>query len=204
MRRCWSLALLWPALVLAAGAVPDEAAERSRIQAERQAVQARFAQAERDCASRFQATACLEAARAQRREALDRLRREESVLDEARRRQRAAERLAQVQRRQREQAAGELLGQPPGRAAAAASNASAASNAAAASAAQPASRPVAATRPPVVADPGEAERRRRAYQERLQQAEAHARALRQRNAARDAERPPAAPLPVPGASAAPR
>ncbi|MBP6901839.1 MAG: hypothetical protein KBC73_17215 [Burkholderiaceae bacterium] len=198
MRRFWPLALLWPALVLAAGTVPDEAAERSRIQAERQAVQTRFAQAERDCASRFQATACLEAARAQRREALDRLRREESVLDEARRRQRAAERLAQVQRRQREQAAGELLGQPPGRAAAAASNA------AAASAAQSASRPAAATRPPVVADPGEAERRRRAYQERLQQAEAHARALRQRNAARDAERPPAAPLPVPGASAAPR
>ena len=59
---------------------------------ERAAANAQFAERERACQRRFVVTACVDAARTDQRELLTRLRDAEVKLDEAQRRQRAAER----------------------------------------------------------------------------------------------------------------
>lgn len=191
--------------------LPDDAAERARIERERQAVLARHAQAEQACVGRFQVTACLEAARAERRQALDLLRREQVVLDDARRRARAAERLQAQQRRQAER---EAQGATAMAAASAPVEATAVTPGGAVAAGPGASAPMAAATPASATPPGAAARaaasasaaaarqaaRAAAYQRRQAQAAQHAEAVRQRNAAQDAQRPPAAGLPLPGAS----
>ena len=90
----------WPALLAACtllAAVPARAAdrddaERSRIASERASVEATFAARERECRERFVVTSCVEQARRERRRGLDALRARQLLLDEARRRERAAER----------------------------------------------------------------------------------------------------------------
>lgn len=217
------------AAAAAAAAGPAEAAaaaEHARIAAERQAVEARFARAQAECRQRFLVTDCLEAARAERRAALAPLQRQRMVLDDARRRERAAERLRAIQARARtldtraEAPSAPLRRQPrkapaaaptPAGAAAAAGSASAAAAAAPASAAAlRQARPAAAT-PARRATPEktekstaaaqQAQRQRDSQQQREQAALAHAEAVRQRNARQDAKRPPAAGLPVPATSA---
>lgn len=99
------------ALLLAALSAPawaqDDGAERARIAAERKAVDERFAAEKKACNARFAVTDCVEKVTRSRNAALGELRRQERVLDDAERRQRAAERLkAQEERnspeRQRE------------------------------------------------------------------------------------------------------
>ncbi|OYU99946.1 MAG: hypothetical protein CFE45_11060, partial [Burkholderiales bacterium PBB5] len=51
------------------------------------------------CEKRFLVTECLDAARAERRQALDQLQRQQVVLDEARRRERAAQRQRDIETR---------------------------------------------------------------------------------------------------------
>jgi colicin import membrane protein len=90
--RCAPLTMAWM-LATQCLAADDDSAERTRITAERAAVEARFAERERECASRFVVTACVEEAQREQRAALTALRQQQSLLDEAQRKQRAAERL---------------------------------------------------------------------------------------------------------------
>jgi colicin import membrane protein len=87
--------------VFAQGAAADQTAlERARIRDERAQAQRLYEERERTCHERFAVTGCLDAARAQRREALDRLRHEELVLDSAERKQRAAARAMRIREKQ--------------------------------------------------------------------------------------------------------
>jgi colicin import membrane protein len=70
--------------------------ERERIARERAAVQALFAEREAACQSRFAVTDCVNDAKTQRREALAPLRRQAVALDDAQRKQRAAQRQEDV------------------------------------------------------------------------------------------------------------
>ncbi len=67
-----------------------------RISAERSAVNARFAQQERECRTRFVVYSCIDDAKHERRLELDRLRARQLVVDEARRRERAAARRSEL------------------------------------------------------------------------------------------------------------
>ena len=93
----WALAL-WCCAVTAA---PDtDAAERQRIAADRQAVEARYDAARQGCEARFVVNQCLDQAKQARRAALEPLQRQIHLLDDARRRERAVERLRVIQERQ--------------------------------------------------------------------------------------------------------
>ena len=263
---------LWPTLGLLAVCraawaqpVPDDiAAQRARIQQQRQAVESRHAQALRDCEGRFALTACQDEAKATRRHQLEQLRHAQADLDDAWRRQRAKARLEAIEAKTRAAAAGDKP-RPgdaaqgldtmvlPGSAAAGGQPRVASGTAAAAA---PASADLATSRPPVrqprtrqvvrvppgaepaaSAAPGASgdqpaasparpterarpagpaadgsrptprpdrrsqdEQNRAAFERRQAEAEAHARALRERNAAQDARRAPAASLPLPVAA----
>jgi hypothetical protein len=88
-----SLSVVFAGGAAAAGA--DEA-ERARLGAERSAIEARFAERERECRDRFVVMSCIEDARRERRQKLDALRVRQLQLDEARRRQRTADRQAEL------------------------------------------------------------------------------------------------------------
>jgi len=74
-------------------------AERERIDIELRQHEIAFAQAERQCYQRFAVTDCLRAARMTRRLALDDLRRQEVVLNDLERKERAAQALQRIQER---------------------------------------------------------------------------------------------------------
>ena len=169
----------------------DAQAERERIRTERAQAEQRFAEAERDCNTRFVVTSCVEAARAQRRDALNRLRNEELVLDQAERRQRAAERAAAIHDKQAHDEAPRAVPRaaPP-----------------------PASAPPsqlhlrspgakAARTEPRLSPEAEA-RNRAAYESRLREAQEHREAIERRNAERQAKaKKPALALPLPPTAA---
>jgi hypothetical protein len=175
------------ALGLAAplAAAPDA---RERLAAERSAVDARFAEARAACQTQFFVNDCQEAALQQRRMSLDGLRQQQLLLDDARRRERAAQR-TQQQLQARAPApsvpASSPVLRPPRQAAAAATVA--APSAARAS-----------------GEAGNPHQHQQAFDQRQQAARAHQRAVDERNARLDAARPPAAGLPLPAASAASR
>ncbi len=170
---------------------PD-AAERQRISSERQAVEARFEAAQRDCAGRFLVNDCLDNARQARRMALEPLQRQQHLLDDARRRARAAERLQAIQARD--------AAPRPGASAAPAASVPSPNAAAAAPASAPVRRAVRSPANVAAADTQARQRQARAQQRALA-AEARQQAVQARNARRDAKKPAAAGLPVPGASA---
>ena len=188
----WSGAwLLWAGVVAAAPA--DDSAERARIASDRQAVEARYDAARRDCETRFVVNDCLDQARQARRAALEPLQRQIHLLDDARRRERAVERLRVIQARQAAAAERPAL-------------ATAAAPASAASAAPPlpvrrAVRPLPTAAASASAATLAAQQRQARQQQRLQQAQAHQAAVQARNARRDAQRKPAEGLPVPGTAA---
>jgi colicin import membrane protein len=176
----------------AVAAAPDtDAAERQRIAAERQAVEARYAAARKDCEARFVVNQCLDQARQARRAALEPLQRQIHLLDDARRRERAVERLRVIQERQSAAADRPALAKPS------------ATDGAASAIAQPPSSVHRAVRPPPSASAAAqvAQQRQAQQQQRLKDAQSHQEAVQSRNARQDAHRPPAAGLPVPGASA---
>jgi len=80
---------------------PDPVAERQRIARERLDVEAAAREAEAACAHRFVVTACIDRARAERRDRMQHLDRQRALLDEAERKRRAADRRAQIEARQR-------------------------------------------------------------------------------------------------------
>ena len=196
MRRAagWVLVVWLAGCFALATAATDDTAERQRIAAERAVVEQRFNAALAVCQTRFMVTDCLDRARAERRQALDQLQRQTLLLDDEKRRARAAQRLQAIQRRDAE--------------ASQRSTATATTKSAAASA----SAPIAGQRParelPRAAAPSSAsasaaaQQRQMQFQRRQEAARLHELAVQQRNARQDAKRPPAAGLPVPGASAA--
>ena len=91
--KLYFVLVLLAGLPVLAGAQDSEGV---RLAAERRAVVERFAAEERACAQRFAVTACVDETRARRRQALAPLREREVRMDEADRRQRAAERRAAI------------------------------------------------------------------------------------------------------------
>jgi colicin import membrane protein len=71
---------------------PSITAERARLKAQRNKVEAEFTAQEKACYGKFAVTDCLEAARAKRRDAIGDLRRQEIALNDVQRKRNAAER----------------------------------------------------------------------------------------------------------------
>lgn len=192
-------ALLAPAASI--GAPPDQTAERERIRQERAQAESLFKEREKECLKGFVVTPCTDKAQRQRRQSLAELKRQENLLDEQLRRQRAADRdeaLAE-KTREREQAA---IG----------------TSAAAASASAPQRTPreprrPAATPEQVQAQAGqreaersskaaEAARRAQAQRGKVEAAARHKAEVEKRNAEQARSEKPASPgLPIPPASA---
>lgn len=77
----------------------DIESERSHIQAERAYEEARYQTEEAACYARFAVTDCIRKLRVQRRDALDKLRRREVVLNDAQRQQKAREQIEAIKER---------------------------------------------------------------------------------------------------------
>jgi colicin import membrane protein len=169
MKPHWWLAVAWAAFGPAAVHALDAPAERTRIEAERRQVAQRFAAQEKACYGKFGVTDCIDAARKTRREALADLRRQEVALNDAERKDRAARRLRELEQRRRDESAAS----PP------------------AEARVPRPLPEARIRerapaepkPPAIT-PQKAAENRKAYEQRVKEAEEH----RQRAQARAAQR----------------
>jgi colicin import membrane protein len=195
MLRCAALCLL--ALPVRAADLPaEEAQRRERLGAERTAAQARYDAAVRECEGAFAITGCVERARAERRVAFDRITKEEAMLDDAQRRRRAEERRQRIAQKQQAAAA---------RAAASAPNMRLRAPrqvAPPASAPRPSHRAEPRSPAAEAAEAAAAKQRAAQAQRRRERAAAHEEAVRLRNEKERAEgKPPAAPLPVPPASA---
>lgn len=209
-------ALLWnaaagPAQAQGAGA---ETAERARIERERAAAQARFADSQRTCRERFVVTSCIETAERERREALARLRHDQYVLDEGLRKARAATRTEVIRSKANAQTArvSEAASRPAREAIRGASAARESSPRVVAEAASAVSRKSAQR---VASGPAsgrvkgaqrsapDALRSRAAYDEAQRAAAAHRAEVEERVARRLKKRKPAAPLPLPAGVAPP-
>jgi hypothetical protein len=93
------LLLLWAPFAAApafALDVEQQRIERERIRSERAQVEAAFVEREQGCRQRFVVTSCVDAARSERRQALEDLRRQQEVLDAEQRKQRAAQRVEAI------------------------------------------------------------------------------------------------------------
>ena len=191
-----------------AGAVfAAEQTERERIDIERAAIEATRIERERDCQTHFAVTRCVEDARQAHRVALAELRRQQAVIDEAERRQRASERVDKLA----EQTA-RTIGPPPAPRSPHASEARANPRQPPASAvlaeAAPAKLPR-APRPQATA-PGDGTdaralgaSRAAAFRARAKDAQAHRAAVERRNAERAQKGKASRPLPLPASGAKP-
>ncbi len=177
----------------------DDSARRAAIAAEKQTVQSRYTQAVRACETQFAVTACFDQAKRERRRELNRLAGEQAKLDQAERQRRAAERRARIDEKQQ---AAARLGPAP-----AASAPPRSTQRAARAAAQPASalpRHHQDGDERAAAAASAAARRQSAAVQRRQDTQAHAEAVRRRNAERASQRTPAAPLPPASAASTSR
>ena len=189
--RAGMLAVALVAGQVTAGAAPPD--ERERLAIERRAVDARYAQTHAACQTQFFVNDCQETARNQHRMALDGLRQQQLLLDDGRRRGRAADRTLQGQARAQApsaQASSPVLPQQAGAAGTAAASGAAS---AAAPLGWPAARPAAHASDAVTGE----RRHQQAFDQRQQAAREHQRAVELRNARRDAARQPAGSLPLP-------
>jgi hypothetical protein len=180
----------------------QEKTERDRIKRERDQADAAFKVRETECRKRFVVTPCLDQARRDRREAMDRLRQQQEVLDEVERKQRAAQRMDEIrskvsgdEAKQREAAAQKRRRQRVDPAA------SAPDAAASSPAAVLKQDPPAATTRPASANASAMEmheRKAEAYEKRQKEAQEHRAEVEKRNAQRAATgKPPAKSLPTP-------
>ena len=96
-----ALVMAWPSAMSAA---ESEASQRERIARDRAAIEHEAQTAQKRCAQRFAVTDCVDRVKAERRQRLQPLDRELATLDDAQRKRRAAERMAQIQQRQASQA----------------------------------------------------------------------------------------------------
>jgi len=188
-------------LAMAATAEDDVArqakAERDRIKAERNTVQAVFAQEEKACYARFAVTQCLDRAKSRRNEALADLRRQELLLNESERKRKATERQREIDERnsaEKQQAAAErrakALAEQKEREDRVAEKR--ARREAQLQEARPQERKADA---PKTMEPGEAARKRHDYEERLR--ETGERKARMQERAAQRKKPAASDLPVP-------
>ncbi len=176
-----------------AAEVGDAAATSARISAERAEIELRFAAAQAACQQQFFVTACLDAAGAERRHALTALQQRQNLLDDARRRDKAAQRLQSIEQRQSQvREPGPRLPAPI--AVPRALPASAAARPAALGAAAPSAEQITEREQQSLA----------AHQRRLDAARQHQLELQQRLDRQDTRRKPAVGLPLPGASDASR
>ena len=189
------LSLLLPLLFWPQAARPVDDAERARLAAERQALIDGFAQEELACQQRFFVNDCVEDVRRRRREALAPLRARELELDDVERQQRAAERRAAIEAKQREQAARPAPASAPELPPRSPAEPASAGPASPASASQPSSAEAQARA-------AKAAERARASQRRREEAEAALERVRRRVAEREAAGKVTAPLPVPDAASA--
>ncbi|HVO07007.1 MAG TPA: hypothetical protein VMT83_09505 [Burkholderiaceae bacterium] len=180
----------------AEGDAVSDKARREQLDAQRSAAEARYERAVRECERGFVVTSCVDKAKAERRATLDRISREQMAIDDAQRKRRADERRQRIAEKQAQQA---LRG---GASAPEAEVRAPRATPAPASSPKPGRRIEQRPAEEEAAAQAEAARRAAQSQERRERAQAHAEAVRQRNAERAAQRPPAAPLPAPGASAA--
>ncbi len=180
----------------------SESAERERIGVERAAIEKAFATREAECRERFVVTSCLDAARRDRREAIERLLQQQVLLDEAQRKQRAAQRVEEIRakvsgeesrRREADTRARERERRQIEQAAKVEAAASAAS-----AAPQPAIASAPAPHSPRAAD----SKRTGAYDKRQADARAHREAVDRRNAEHAAKHKPSKALPAPSAPSA--
>jgi colicin import membrane protein len=199
----------WPwrvgALMLGAAALAvqgqtpaDEERQLERIRAERAAADTAYQRKVQECAQRFVVTSCVDDARAERHAQHLRLDREQQVIDEARRQQRAAVRQQAIDSKSAGEAAREREAAASARSQArpAASQPVARAASASASAVPRSAKPA-----PSAAERSEQEARaRRAYELKQLQAEAHRREVEERNAERARKTNPGKSLPAPGAS----
>ena len=203
------------AIVAACGTAPTAHAEpeHERIATERAAANAKLAAQERECASRFIVAACLDDARTAHRVTLARLRQQELVLDEGRRRDAAeARRKAIAEKAQVQQArASDAPPEPPrvrvrrGSGAASAAEGAVDDAVPAPSAGPRSAHAVAPHKPPAVKERGPLEQRNlKKFEARERAAQAHRDEVARRNAQRAAGGKVAAPLPTPQAASAPR
>jgi colicin import membrane protein len=188
---------LWACAVVAASYAADqEALERTRIREERAQAQRLYEERAKVCNERFAVTGCLEEARAQRRDTMDRLRHEELVLDNAKRKQRAAERASRIREKQIEQESkpGPLVvrerKEPTPRPA---------PKTAASAGSERASQPSLTPR----INEEQAQRNKAAFDTKQKQAAEHRADVERRNAERLQKGKPAAPLPTPKGASAP-
>jgi len=194
-------AVLLLAATAAVGAQDNAAAERARIARERAEVEARAKAAEAACAREFAVSACLRQARAERRAAVQQLDRQRSLLDEAQRKQRAAERVARI--RERQEAAARESVKPQVEVRARSEKVPPPETSASAIAAVEAGQAQRAQQAAAAASAADAKaaQRAQATSERARQARAHQEAVEARNRERAAKKVPAPPLPVPSAPA---
>lgn len=203
------------AFMLAAGLVcasakamepAQEPAERDRIKREREQVESTFKTRQLECRGRFVVTPCIDQARRERREALDRLRLQQEVLDEAQRKQRAAQRMEDIrskvsadESRQRE-ASAPIRRSPHAKPAAIQPGPASSPPAAVLRQAPPAAVPRPASANASAAQVQE--RKLKAYEKRQKEAAEHRAEVERRNAQRAASGPaPAKPLPTPASAA---
>ena len=189
-----------------------ETAERERIRAEREQVESTYRQREAECRQRFVVTPCLEDARRDRRQANERLRQQLEVLDEAQRKQRAAQRMEEIRNRisgeearRREEAEKRDQRPPPPKAPA--SEAVAPTLAASApdviDAAEPTGSTAKRSPKPRAASAADQARHQSDYERRQLEAQKHREAVERRNAQRAATgKKPSKGLPVPDAASA--
>jgi colicin import membrane protein len=193
------------------------AGERQRVADERAAVESRYRAQEAACQQRFAVTDCVNDAKKERRDALTPLRRLDAALDDAQRKQRAAQRreeiarkLESTQTRDREV----VVREAPAAAAAPAVQPAAPAETASAPArapreARPKAPPKRASARTPSAPPTAAERHAREAEAqarsvaRKQSAQDHKEAVEQRNAERALRGKRVAPLPVPASGALP-
>jgi colicin import membrane protein len=181
--------LVWPARATEQSS--EAAAQRARIEHERAAIEAQYEARQQQCASRFVVTACVDRAKAERRQALAPLERSLSALDEAQRRRRAAERLQRIEQKSQSQATGENRPLAPEKKR------------------KPAPGMTRLEVPAPGAGPAPAPKRRleapkpgavEAYERRQREAAEHRDAVQRRNLERESQRRPAAPLGPPTTS----
>lgn len=99
LARTGLLALVLLASGVHAQQVPNEAAERERLHTEHAAADKRLAEAQKACRAKFAVNDCLDKARREYNGTVDEIKRQERVLDDSQRKQRAAARQKEIDER---------------------------------------------------------------------------------------------------------
>jgi hypothetical protein len=212
--RAPALTALAVCVVVAHGfAFASDSSERERINKIKSDADAKLAQKEQECQERFAVTDCVLAARKEHRSVVEPLRKELLTLDDKERKQRAAERNERI-RAKTEAASAAAAGnaaaasdvpavRPKIRSAESASGSQSGASAEAMPAASSVMPPVIMkTDKPITPKAQAPQPGSEDYQTlRVRQAEERRAAVLKKNAERDAIKPPAKPLPVPGTAA---